>query len=199
MTVPMSGAKRVSIRFYAELNDFLPPARRGALFSVTVPVTSTLKDTIERLGAPYSEVDLILVGGEPAAGERVIEDGDRVSVFPVFESLDVSSVARPHPKPLRRTCFVADTDLAPLARCLRLLGFDSVCPAGRGDQELLRMSRDESRTLLTRDPGLLERGDVTRGYFLRASKPSHQVVEVVRRFDLVGSIRPTFRPPRPNL
>lgn len=193
MSTSMSGGKRVSIRFYAELNDLLAPGERAVTGARTVPGASTVKDVIESLGVPVSEVDLILVDGEPVGSERVVEDGARVSVFPVFESLDISSVARLHSKPLRRTRFVADADLRRLARYLSWLGFDSVCPAPRDREDMLRMARDDKRTLLTRDDDILGRGDVPRGYLVRASKPRRQTMEVIRRFDLAGAIRPNLR------
>ena len=192
-------AKRVSLRFYAELNDYLPPNRRALTFSLDVAATSRLKDVIEDLGVPLAEVDLILVGGEPTAGDRSVEDGDRISVFPVFESLDISPLPHLHTKPLRRTRFAVDEDLAPLARHLRLLGFDAVGVPHHRRNELVRRAEAEERVLLTRDAGLVERSEVTRGYLVRASKPWDQTREVIDRFDLAGAIRPGPRRLLPSL
>ena len=48
-------------RFYAELNDFLAPARRMVTFTHSFRGRVSIKDMIEALGVPHTEVDLILV------------------------------------------------------------------------------------------------------------------------------------------
>ena len=52
-------------RYYAELNDFLPPARRFASFTHSFELSASVKDMIESMGVPHTEVDLILVNGVP--------------------------------------------------------------------------------------------------------------------------------------
>ncbi len=52
--------------------------------------------------------------------------GERMAVYPVWESLDITSVTRLRERPLRRSRFVADVHLGKLARLLRLLGFDTL-------------------------------------------------------------------------
>jgi hypothetical protein len=60
----------VTFRFYAELNDFLPPARRGVPFRCAFDVPGAVKDLIEAAGVPHTEVDLILANGESVAFVR---------------------------------------------------------------------------------------------------------------------------------
>ncbi len=94
---------------------------------------------------------------------------------------------------MRRPKFVADVHLRRLARLLRLLGLDVVFLPGADDEELLRISLEEGRILLTRDRQLLKHGRLTHGYFVRAEHPLEQAREVVRRFDLAGEVRPFSR------
>jgi uncharacterized protein with PIN domain len=61
------------------------------------------------------------------------------------------------------------------------------------DERLAEVSRHERRILLTRDVGLLKRGSVTHGYYLRATHPRQQLMEVVRRFDLGRLAKPFLR------
>lgn len=185
--------KQVWIRFYAELNDFLPPERRMVAFPYQFHVSAPVRDVIESLGVPHTEVDLILVNGRPADLAQVVEDGDRVSVYPVFESIDITPVARLRPRPLRQTRFVLDVHLGRLAAYLRMMGFDSLYRNDYGDEELARVSSSEERILLTRDRELLKRAVVTRGYYVRATSPRQQLVEVLRRFDLFNSAAPFVR------
>lgn len=180
-------------RFYEELNDFLPPERRKTEFDYEFDRRASIKDVIEALGVPHTEVDLILVDGESVSFDYILRDGDRVSVYPVFESLDISPLNRLRPKPLRTPRFVLDTHLGTLARYLRLLGFDTLYRNDYDDETLARISADEHRILLTRDRGLLKRRIVTHGCFIRSDDPRKQLEEVCTRLDLDELIEPFRR------
>src|SRR5579872_1035405 len=175
-------------RFYAELNDLLPPERRFQTFERACDGRSSVKDIIESLGVPHTEIDLILVNGESSGFSRRIQNEDRVSVYPVFESFDVALVTRVRPEPLRETRFVLDMHLGRLAAYLRMLGFDTHYSNHAADEELARISLDERRILLTRDRGLLKRSSVTHGHLMRETSPRRQLAEVVERFDLRRSM-----------
>src|SRR3990167_5219154 len=117
---------RATFRFYGELNDFLPPASRGIAISRGFQGSTSVKDMIEALGVPHTEVDLILANGESVDFSYLVSDGDRLSVYPVFEAIDIRSLARVRPQPLRHTRFILDTHLGRLAAYLRLMGFDTL-------------------------------------------------------------------------
>ena len=51
--------------------------------------------------------------------------------------------------------FIADAMLGRLARWLRLLGFDTLYYPDIGDRDLLRLSLQEGRVILTRDSHFL--------------------------------------------
>ena len=185
--------KRAWFRFYAELNDFLPPERRMTAFRYEFRGRQTVKHLIESAGVPHTEVDLVLVNGRSVAFSHFVEDGDRVSVYPMFETLDVAPVTRVRPRPLRCTRFIADAHLGRLAAYLRMLGFDTLYRNDYRDEELSRIAASERRILLTRDRGLLKRGAVTHGCLVRESEPRRQLAEIVRRFDLAGAAAPFTR------
>jgi uncharacterized protein with PIN domain len=184
---------RARFRFYAELNDFLPVDLRFETLEREFSVPPTVKDAIEGLGVPHTEIDLIVVDGRSVDFAHVVADGELVSVYPMFESLDVSPVIRLRPEPLRDTRFVVDANLGQLARYLRLLGFDTLYRKDFEDPEIASISVRERRVLLTRDVGVLRRREVTHGYFVRADLPRLQVVEVVTRFDLFDRLAPLSR------
>lgn len=179
--------EQLIFRFYAELNDFLSPERRMTAFSHSLFLPASVKDVIESLGVPHTEVDLILVNAAPVGFTYPVRDGDRISVYPGFISLDVSSLLRLRPQ-LHDVCFAADTHLGRLATYLRMLGFDVRYETSCDDQELSRISAREKRILLTRDRGLLKRGELTYGYFVRATEPRRQLLEVLRRFNLFRAV-----------
>jgi uncharacterized protein with PIN domain len=180
-------------RFYAELNDFLPPEKRMIAFDLPFQGRQTVKHLIESLGVPHTEVDLVLVNGESVDFARILEDGDQVSVYPVFEAFDIAPASRVRAHPLRQTRFVLDTHLGRLAGYLRMLGFDTLYRNDSTDEQLARTSSEEHRILLTRDRGLLKRSTVTHGYYIREVSPRRLLAEVVCRFDLAGSAKPFTR------
>ncbi len=185
--------KRAHFRFYAELGDFLPAARRGVTFPFAFRGGPSVKDVIESLGVPHTEVDLVLADGESVSFSWILRDAARVSVYPVFESIDVGPLARVRPAPLRRIRFVLDGHLGRLARDLRMLGFDALWQREACDAEIARIAAAEHRIVLTRDLGLLKRRAVTHGYYVRERDPRRQLAEVVRRLDLAGSVAPFAR------
>ena len=120
---------------------------------------------IEGFGVPHTEVDLVLVNGESSDFSRLVRNGDRVAVCPVFESPDIASQVRLRPQALRESSFVLDGGR--LAAHLRILSFDAVYDNRASDRELVRMSSEQKRILLTRDCGLLKHSAVTHGYWVR--------------------------------
>jgi uncharacterized protein with PIN domain len=184
---------RATFRFYSELNDFLPPPLRQKAFPRAFRGATSVKDAIESLGVPHTEVDLILVNGRSVDFRQPLRDGDAVSVYPVFESIDIAPAVRLRPSPLRRPAFILDGHLGRLAAYLRLLGFDTLYRNDFADEELAQRSAREQRILLTRDRGLLKRSIVTRGYCVRDSNPRAQLREVTARFDLARLAMPFRR------
>lgn len=182
-----------TFRFYAELSHFLPAVRRQVEFDHAFNGRVSIKDMIESLGVPHTEIDLILANGESVDFSYLVQDGDRIGVYPVFESFDISPLVRVRPRPLREPRFVLDIHLGKLAAYLRMVGFDTLYRNDYDDPVLARISKEERRTLLTRDLGLLKRSMVTHGYYVRSTNPRQQLAEVLRRFDLFRLIEPFKR------
>lgn len=181
------------MRFYAELQDFLDGGDDPAQVAREFDVPGSVKDMIESCGVPHTEVDLIIVNGESVGFDYLVQEGDHVSVYPVFESFDIAPVVKVRAEPLRETRFVADVHLGRLARYLRLLGFDTLFGNDWDDDVLAGISSGEGRILLTRDVELLKRSVVTHGYYVRSDDPRGQVVEVTRRFHLDQDLHPYSR------
>jgi len=179
-----------TFRFYEELNDFLPSARRKRPIEYRCACDATVKNAIEALGVPHTEVELVLVNGEPAGLDDILEDGDRVAVYPRFTRLDVADVARLDQRPPGRVCFVADAHLGGLARLLRMAGFDTIYRNTLHDAEIEAIALDEGRAVLTRDRELLKRRGIGYGCYVRALKAEAQLREVVDRFGLAERMRP---------
>ena len=180
---------KIYLRFYEELNDFLPKEKRKKRFAHQFIDRTSVKDLIESIGVPHTEVDLILVNGNSVNFKYLIIDGDDISVYPVFESFDISEVQHLRPKPLRKPKFVADVHLGRLTRYLRMMGLDVAYKNNFENAEIVQLSLKERRAILTKDKGILKRNDVTHGYWLRKNKVEEQVKEVLKRFDLKNEIK----------
>lgn len=188
----------VTIRFYEELNDFLPSGQRKVAFDHTIAKGQTVKDLIESLGVPHTEVDLILVNGDSVEFSYQLQHKDQISVYPVFERLDISKVTKLRPEPLREIRFILDSHLARLARYLRMIGFDALHENNYADSEIAETSVREKRIVLTRDRGLLKRRIISHGRYVRNIEPRKQLKEIIDWLDLSGMIKPFTRCMRCN-
>lgn len=180
-----------TFRFYASLTDFLPLQQRGQTFTHSLKENPSIKDTIEALGVPHPEVELILRNGEAVDFSYQVQDGDRLSIYPHFSTLEISD-KRLRPS-LEVNRFVLDVHLGKLATQMRLLGFDTLYENDYCDPELADISHQQQRILLTRDIGLLKRSIVQYGYWIRGKNTESQLAEVLHRFSLFPSIEPFKR------
>jgi len=180
-------------RFYAELNDFLPPEQRKRTMHYRFNGHPGIKDPIEVFGVPHTEVDLIVVNGQSVGFDHQLQAGDRVAVYPVFESLDISPLLKLREKYLHNPRFILDVNLGKLAKLMRLLGFDSLYRNDYRDAEVVSIAVNEQRIVLTRDRRLLYVKHISHGYWVRAVDVESQIDEVLRRFNLYGSIQPFAR------
>jgi hypothetical protein len=180
-------------RFYEELNDFLPAGKKKRLFTYHFNGKPSVKDAIEAIGIPHTEVDLIIANGRSVGFNYHLKKGDRISAYPVFEGIDISPIVKLRDKPLRESRFVCDVHLGKCARTLRLLGFDTLYQNDYDDPKIIAISVTQKRILLTRDQKLLHAKVITHGYWIRSQNPNKQVKEVVKRFDLYSQIKPFAR------
>jgi len=165
-------------RFDPRLWVFLDKSRREAAFEYDCARAATLKNAIEALGVPHTEVGAVRVNGEPATLQRIVREGDSIEVDTAKSGSDPD---------LR---FVADAHLGGLARFLRMLGCDTLHRNDYSDEEIRRRAETEGRIVLTRDRELLKCREIARGAYVRALKPEAQLREVVERYGLEAHTRP---------
>ena len=184
---------RARFHFHGRLAEFLAPDRRGREFESECARRATVKHMIEALGAPHTEVELVLVNGSPAGFERIIAESDLIEVYPQGEApVSAASAALREPLP-GRPRFVADVHLGGLARQLRMAGFDTAWGNALGDDEIVALAAGEGRIVLTRDRELLKRREITHGCYVHALRTNAQAAEVFARLDLAASVRPFTR------
>jgi uncharacterized protein with PIN domain len=172
---------QVFLRFYGHMNRFLPAAKRDVEFASPFKGQRSVKDMIESMGVPHTEIGAIRVNNHPVDFNYHLRDDDHIEVF----SANEETLIQPELPTDKR--FVLDVHLGRLAAHLRMLGFDTLYPEDYRDEELARISSEENRILLTRDVGLLKRSIVKYGYFVQETDPWRQLAEILKRFDLIGS------------
>jgi uncharacterized protein with PIN domain len=182
-----------TLRCYAELNDFLTPARRQREFAVAFDPPTPAGHLIQQCGVPCCAVELIIRDGVSIDFATRVCDGDRLAVYPMFEAFDVGPALRVRRAPLREIRFSADAHLGRLARALRMLGFDTFWANDIGDAALAARAVAERRILLTRDRQLLLRRDLTHACHVPSGKTGEQLAYLVKRLQLCSRIRPFRR------
>lgn len=178
-------------RFYGILNDFLPLPRQQRTSTCRFQGCPGIKDPVEALGVPHTEVELILVRGHAVDFGYRLREGDRVAVYPPFGSLNIQSLARLREPPPDPPGFIVDVNLGKLARRLRWLGYDCLFRNDYRDSEIADIAAGERRIVLTRDRRLLHARRIVHGYWVRNVQVEQQVIEVACRYGL-STAHPPF-------
>jgi uncharacterized protein with PIN domain len=180
----------IRLTFHGDLSFFL--RSKAPAFERQLSERTSVKDVIEACGVPHTEVDLILVNGEPVDFAAVLTQDAGVDAYPPNET---HSPLFPEDRLQVRDIktFVADGHLGKLVRDLRLLGIDVAYDPAAEDRQLVRTASDQERSLLTRDRRLLMHAAVRHGYYPRSQDPLEQTVEVLRRFRLASVVTPFSR------
>ena len=176
-----------TFRFYEELNAFLPGHRQKRDFEVPVKGNSSIEETIASLGVPPAKVDLVLLNGRSVDFACRVRPGDRISVYPVFESLNIEQVSRLRESPLRRPRFIADRNLGEMAAVMRSLGFDVFFDPSLSWSRIVAISEKENRTILMESGGRRDFAAATRLVQVRPGPVETQIREVVDLLDLGAS------------
>ncbi len=69
-------------RFHGDLDDLRPRRSRGGSTVYAFDGTPSVKDAIEALGVPHTEVDAIVINGRAVDFAHRLRDGDQVEVYP---------------------------------------------------------------------------------------------------------------------
>lgn len=174
--------KVARFNFSPDLQPLLKRDLRGRPVELPFQGPQSVKHLIESLGIPHTEIGALKVNGRGIGLDYITQNGDRIEVRPVAPAFLMEE-----PR------FVLDGHLGKLASHLRMLGLDCLYDNAYEDEELVRISVEEGRILLTRDRLLLMHKIITQGYLLRSLNSTEQLYEIVRRYGLVRWVRPFQR------
>jgi sulfur carrier protein ThiS len=176
-----------TFRFYEELNDFLPKHRNKVDFEAEFNGKKSIKDIIEECGVPPTKVDLVLINGKSVDFNTIFQDGDRVSVYPVFESFNIQNVTQLRRFPLRRIKFIADIHLKNIVKPMRMLGFDIDFNGSFTTQDIIEKSVREKRIILTTRKELKRSKSVTHCILMCPGTTIKQIKYVMKYLDVKPS------------
>lgn len=192
------------LHLHGDLVDLLRRRSTGRVVPVPVPGPRSIKDAVESLGVPHTEVVAVVVDDVEVGWDARLQGGEQVHVHPVGAtagSIEVVAHRLGHvrpPPPSRPLAIVADVHLGTLARWLRVLGVDTWWDHDADDADLADLAVRDDRVLLTRDRGLLMRAVVTHGALVRPDDPAEQLVEVAGRLLRPDDLAPGTRCPACN-
>jgi hypothetical protein len=184
---------KVCFRFYEELNDCLPEEMRKVWFECPIENEISVGEKIQSLGISTDEIDLIMINQQSKGFDYLLQDGDRISVYPVFELFDLSGITQLREKPLRNPAFICDVHLGRLCKYLRMLGWDTLYSNHYTSEEIIAISSQEKRILLSKSIKLIRHKEITHAYWIRSSDPLEQVKDLINKLDISNQADPLTR------
>lgn len=183
-----------SLIFHGDLPKLLRHKWRGQR-NITMPVNrrASIKDLVESLGLPHTEVGRLVASGQERDFSFIVHHGDEIDIHPVSTPWDIRTSCILRPGLLTKIAFVVDVNVGKLARLLRMVGLDTAYDRRWDDSELALVAEREKRILLTKDRGLLSRKMVVFGRYIRKEEPKEQLKEVIQLFNLDRYLAPFSR------
>jgi uncharacterized protein with PIN domain len=154
---------------------------------------ASVKDFLEALGIPHTEIYRLTINGSEADFSAIVGPADRIEVYGPIAPVDPTIPTRLRPEPLAELRFAVDANVGRLAGLLRMGGFDTFYDRRLPDRELAALAARERRVLLSRDLALLKRSAVVFGHLVRAALPYEQLAEIVALYGLADRLRPLSR------
>ena len=190
----MNETTSITLRAYGSLRDLLPSSASGSDFlNHSFSRKASIKDVIESLGIPHTEIADLIVNGGSQTFDYIVKDSDRIEIQPFTPPVDVRQATFLRPQPLVFIRFIVDVNVGKLASLLRLAGFDTSYQNHWRDEELARVAAQERRILLTRDRALLKRKSIIFGHLVREIEPHAQLAEIIAYYGLANEALPFSR------
>jgi hypothetical protein len=182
---------QAKFQFFGASLDFLDSAK----FEYSFNDNPSVKDAIEAMGVPHIEVGAIKINGTFKGFDYTLKEHDEVKIYPheCFGAKASNSVQFLPFKP-KKISFLLDVHLGTLARYLRMAGFDTLYQSkDYGDAFLAEVASTDGHIMLSRDIGLLKRGKLNYGHWVRNTDPKEQFIEIVQLYGLQNSFKPMSR------
>jgi len=154
---------------------------------------ASIKDIIESLGIPHTEIAAIKNGEQELPFSHIPAAGDKIDLYACTAGTDVTRPTLLRPEPLPAPLFAVDVNVAKLARLLRMAGLDTWYEPGLEEAELVERTVYGRRILLSRSRDILRRKNVRWGRLIRSQQPEAQLAEVINLYGLQHDLKPFSR------
>jgi uncharacterized protein with PIN domain len=181
------------LKVHGNNRDLLRTHVRTAEIAYPLTRRASIKDIIEALGIPHTEIGKIISGGHELDFHYVPTSNESIDIFPFSKDIPTTAPTALRPQPLRKIHFMADVNVLKLARNLRMLGIDTTHVPDSNMIEIAQQANTEERILLTRNRDLLKINKVVFGQLLRSEYHMEQLSEVIERYSLLVFIKPFSR------
>ena len=185
-----------SLIFHGSIRDLLNTVSCNRAGSVCYQFEEqpSIKDAIESLGPPHTEIIAITVNDIAVGFDYLLRNNDKVEVFAFDGNPTVAQQDQLPNLPNGIPRFILDVHLGGLARYLRFAGFDTLYSSmDPGDQSIAYVSKHENRIAVSRDIGLLKRSIIQYGYWIRHTQVQNQFSEIAKRYKLMAYANPFSR------
>jgi uncharacterized protein len=183
----------LSLIFHGNTHELVRLPLQGGMLQYPLDRRAAIKDIVEAVGLPHTEVGRIVHAGRELTFHWIPEGGERIDIHPFTRAIPVTRATVLRPEPFAGLRFLVDINVAKLARNLRMAGIDAASVPETGILEIARLANRQGRIVLTRNRELLKVRAITFGQLLRSENPLRQMAEVVQRYGLQGSFRPFHR------
>ena len=189
----MISESMVTLTFYGNLIDLLKKVYRQGIVQYALTRRASIKDIIESLNIPHTEVGKLIVQGQEADFDYIPSKEVEIHVYPMTDRVLASlpsSLWREHWDFDR---FMVDINALKLARNLRIAGINTTIVPEYDLIDIGMLATEQARVLLTRNRQLLKCSTVIYGQLLCSEDHIEQFNEVVSRFRLKSHFQPFSR------
>lgn len=183
----------VYLKFHNDFQMLLPKIQTGKVVKYALKRRASLKDIIESLGVPHTEVAQILLKNSELGFDFIPVGGEEIKIQPFSDEMSVFSSTLLRPQPIFTLKFMVDINVQKIARNLRIIGLDTTMVPDMRLVEIGKVATSQQRILITRNRELLKCNTVLHGHLLRSENHVIQLEEVVKRYRLKPHIKPFTR------
>ena len=75
---------KIYIKLYAGLANYMPDKKLDNLLVVDIKPNTTVYNLIKKLNLPAEKVKIIFLNNRHSNGDEILEDNDRLGIFPLI-------------------------------------------------------------------------------------------------------------------
>ena len=186
-------AKQITLVIPGNNKELLPAGASGEQFHYSLNRRASIKDIIEAVGVPHTEVCRLEDRGVEISFTFIPSGGEQIRVVPFDRQNNWRTRSALRPLPFDRLRFLVDMTALKLARDLRMVGLDTAIVMDQDMKETVKRANLDKRIVITRNRNLLKISDLIFGQLLRSDDHREQLLEVEARYELSAAANPLSR------